>query len=153
MNAMTEIKPLNFHRHAQDLRETVAEAPVLASRSQEQDGGRGADRAVHELFDRDQDNLLRVVFDQRDIQRPFFCSGAEIQLSGKLVCRDLTEKSGITHSVVVYESTDELSNRDMRELAERLKLRKTANGWNSRRPFSVGSVADHRVDHIGKRLN
>lgn len=146
MNAMTEIKPLNFHRHAQDLR-TTWQARCLAE-------AKDKTAAVVLIvlcmsYSTAIRTLLRVVFNQRDIQRPFFASGAEIQLSGKLVC-DLVEKSGITHPVVVYDSTDDL-NRDMRELAERLKLTD-----DERREFTAAIqrwvVADHRIDHMGKRI-
>lgn len=146
MNAMTEIKPLNFHRHGQDLRETW-QARCLAE-------AKGKTAAVVLIvlcmsYSTAIKTLLRVVFSIRDIQRPFFASGAEIQLSGKLVC-DLVEKSGITHPVVVYESTDEL-NRDMRDLADRLKL-----SDNERREFTAAIqrwvIADHRFDHLGRKV-
>jgi hypothetical protein len=146
MNAMTEIKPLNFHRHAHDLRDTW-QARCLAE-------AKGKTAAVVLIvlcmsYSTAIKTLLRVVFNQRDIQRPFFCSGAEIQLSGKLVC-DLVERSGIKHPVVVYESTDEL-NRDMRDLAERLKL-KDSERLEFTAAIQRWVVADHRVDHLGKRL-
>jgi len=146
MSAMTEIKPLNFHRHAQDLRDTW-QARVLAE-------AKGKQAAVVLIvlcmsYSAAIKTLLRVVFDIRDIQRPFFASGAEIQLSGKLVC-DLVEKSGITHPVVVYDSTDEL-NRDMRDLADKLKLSDT-----ERLEFTAAIqrwvVADHRVNHLGRKV-
>lgn len=146
MNAMTDIKPLNFHRHAQDLRETW-QARCLAE-------AKGKPAAVVLIvlcmsYSTAIKTLLRVVFNRRDIERPFFASGAEIQLSGKLVC-DLVEKSGITHPVVVYESTDEL-NRDMRDLADRLKL-KDSERLEFTAAIQRWVVADHRVDHMGKRL-
>lgn len=146
MNGMTEIAPLSSHRHAQDLRDTW-QARCLAE-------AKGKTAAVVLIvlcmsYSTAVKTLLRVVFNQRDIQRPFFASGAEIQLSGKLVC-DIVEKSGITHPVVVYESTDEL-NRDMRDLADRLKLND-----KDRLEFTAAIqrwvVADHRVDHLGKRI-
>lgn len=147
MNAMTEIKPLSLHDHAQKLRDSW-QAKCLAEAT-------GKTQAVVLIvlcmsYSAAIKILLRVVFNQRDIQRPFFASGAEIQLSGKLVC-DLVEKSGITHPVVVYESTDDL-NRDMRDLADRLKL-----SDDERREFTAAIqrwvVADHRVNHLGKRLD
>lgn len=146
MNAMTEIKPLNFHRHAQDLRDTW-QARCLAE-------AKGKQAAVVLIvlcmsYSAAIKTLLRVVFNIRDIQRPFFCAGAEIQLSGKLVC-DITEKSGITHPVVVYENTDEL-NRDMRELADKLKL-KDSERLEFTTAIQRWVVADHRVDHMGRRI-
>lgn len=143
---MSDIIPLSLHRHAQDLRDTW-QARVLAE-------AKGKQAAVVLIvlcmsYSAAIKTLLRVVFNIRDIQRPFFCSGADIQLSGKLVC-DLTEKSGIVHPVVVYDSTDDL-NRDMRELADHLKLKDS-----ERLEFTAAVqrwvVADHRVDHMGKRV-
>lgn len=146
MNAMTDIKPLDFKRHAQDLRDTW-QARCLAE-------AKGKTAAVVLIvlcmsYSTAIKTLLRVVFNRRDIERPFFASGAEIQLSGKLVC-DLVEKSGIVHPVVVYESTD-LLNRDMRILADHLKLT-DAERLELYAAVQRWVVADHRIDHMGKRV-
>ena len=140
------VVPLNTRRHSQDLRNTW-QARCLAE-------AKGKTAAVVLIvlcmsYSTAIKTLLRVVFNMRDIERPFFCSGAEVHLSGKLVC-DLTEKSGITHPVVVYDSTDDL-NRDMRDLADRLKLTDP-----ERLEFTAAIqrwvVADHRVDHLGRKM-
>lgn len=146
MSAMTDIKPLDLHRHAQDLRDTW-QARCLAE-------AKGKTAAVVLIilcmsYTTAIKTLLRVVFDIRDIPRPFFASGAEVQLSGKLVC-DIVERSGLTHPVVVYESLDDL-NREMRDLAERLKL-SDAERLEFTAAIKRWVVADHRVDHLGRRV-
>lgn len=143
---MADVIPISIHDHAQKLRDTW-QARVLA----ESDGKTRAVVLVvlFHAYTKIIKTLLRVVFPGfTDIQRPFFSSGATILLNGKLAC-DLIEKSGITHPVVVYESTDEL-NRDMRALADRLKLTDP-----ERLEFTAAIqkwvVADQRVDHLGLR--
>lgn len=139
MNGMPK---LDTRRHAEDLRGTW-QARVIAESS-------GRTRAVVLIvlsmsFTNAMQTLLRVL-GYRDIQRPFLSSGATIQLSGKLVC-DVTEKSGLVAPAVVYDSTDDL-NRDMRGLADRLKLSDP-----ERIEFTAAIqrwvVADLRVDHLG----
>lgn len=139
-----DIVPLDPKRHAQDLRETW-QARIIAEST-------GKTRAVVLIvltmsYSRAIQTLLRVN-GYRDIERPFLCSGATIALDGKLIC-DVTEKSGLVAPAVVYDSTDEL-NRDMRGLADRLKLTD-----RERLEFTAAIqkwvVADQRVDHLGKR--
>lgn len=147
MNAMSDIKPLDFHRHAQDLRDTW-QARCLAE-------AKGKTAAVVLIvltmsYSTAIKTLLRVVFGRRDIDRPYLASGAEIHLSGKLVC-DIVERSGITRPVVIYDSIGEL-NRDMRDLADRLKL-KDSERLEFTAAIQRWVVADHRVDHLGRKLN
>jgi len=143
-----DVIPISIHDHAQKLRDTW-QARVLAESS-------GKTRAVVLIvltmaYSNTIQVLLRVVFPGfRDIQKPFFASGACILLNGKIAC-EIMEKSGIQHPVVVYESTDEL-NRDMRDLADRLKLTDP-----ERLEFTAAIqkwvVADQRVDHLGRKLD
>ncbi len=139
--------PLNLTRHAQDLRQTW-QARSLAE-------AKGKQAAVVLIvlslsYPGAIKTLLRVVFPGfKDIQKPFFTSGATIILNGKLIC-DMIDRSGLTRQVVVYESTDEM-NRDMRGLADRLKL-----SDRDRLEFTAALqkwvVADLRVDHLGRKL-
>lgn len=140
---MNAIMPkLDAKRHAQDLRETW-QARVIAEST-------GKTRAVVLIvlsmnYTHAMQTLLRVL-GFRDIARPFLSSGATIQLSGKLVC-DVTEKSGLKAPSVVYESTEEL-NRDMRELADHLKM-SDPERIEFTSAIQRWVVADLRVNHMG----
>lgn len=143
---MTDAPAISIHDHAQKLRDTW-QARALA----ESDGKTRAVVLVvlFHAYTKVIKTLLRVVFPGfRDIHAPFFSSGATIALNGKLIC-DLVEKSGLVRPVVVYESTDDL-NREMRDLADRLKLTDP-----ERLEFTAAIqkwvVADARIDHLGRR--
>ena len=143
---MSEIVPLDPKRHAQDLRETW-QARCIA-------GSTGKTRAVILIvltisYSRAIQTLLRVL-GYRDIQRPFLSSGATILLNGKLIC-DVTEKSGLTAPAVVYDSTDDM-NRDMRNLADRLKL-SDKERLEMTAAIQDWVVADQRADHLGRKLH
>lgn len=137
---------LNIHDHAQKLRDSW-QARVLAE-------AKGKTAAIVLIvltmnYQSAVKTLLRVVFPGfRDIQRPFFCSGATILLNGKLIC-DLTEKSGLVRPVVIYDSTEAM-NRDMRGLADRLKL-SDAERLEFTAAIQKWVVADLRIDHLGRR--
>lgn len=142
---MSEPIPISIHDHAQKLRDTW-QARALAE-------SKGKTRAVILIvlvhaYSRVIKTLLHVVFGIRDIQKPFFASGACILLNGKVAC-DLAEKSGLVHPVVIYDSTDEM-NKDMRDLADRLKLTD-----RERLEFTAAIqqwvVMDQRIDHLGRR--
>lgn len=144
---MTEAAPtISIHDHAQKLRDTW-QARVLAESD-------GKTRAVvlivlFHAYSKVIKTLLRVVFPGvRDINPPFISSGASIILNGKVVA-NVTFAGGIVMPKIIYESTDEL-NREMRDLADRLKLTDP-----ERLEFTAAIqkwvVADKRVDHLGLR--
>lgn len=142
---MDNVIPISVHDHAQKLRDTW-QARALAESS-------GKTRAVvlivlFHAYTTVIKTLLRVVFNLRDINPPFFSSHATIALNGKVVA-DLTERSGLVHPVAVYDSTDAL-NKDMRDLADRLKFTDP-----ERLAFTAAIqkwvAADLRVDHLGRR--
>lgn len=142
---MTDTPAISVHDHAQKLRNTW-QARALAEST-------GKTRAVVLIvlfyaYTTVIKTLLRVVFNMRDIEKPYFSSAATIVLNGKVVC-DLTERSGLVHPVEVYASTDEL-NRDMRELADRLKFT-DAERVAFTAAIQKWIVADQRVDHLGLR--
>jgi len=143
---MADVIPIGIHDHAQKLRETW-QARVLAESD-------GKTRAVvlivlFHAYTKVIRTLLRVVFPaMRDIPTPFLSSGATILLNGKVAC-DLTYAGGIRVPKVIYESTDDL-NRDMRILADRLKLA-DAERIEFTAAIQKWVVADQRVDHLGLR--
>lgn len=143
---MNGVKKLDPRRHAQDLRNTWQARCIAESK--------GKTRAVMLIvlsmsYTNAVPTLLRVL-GYRDINRPFLSSGATINWNGKLIC-DVTEKSGIVAPAVVYDSTDELS-RDMRDLADRLKLNDNER-VEMTKAIQHWVVADMRVDHLGQKAN
>lgn len=138
--------PISIHDHAQKLRDTW-QGRVLA----ESDGKTRAVVVIvlFHAYSKVIKTLLRVVFPtMRDLVPPFISSAATIMLNGKLVA-DVTYSGGIVTPKVIYESTDEL-NKDMRDLADRLKLTDP-----ERLEFTAAIqkwvVADQRVDQLGRR--
>jgi hypothetical protein len=143
MNATT---PINVHDHAQKLRDTW-QSRALAETT-------GKTQAVvlvvlANAYSNAIMTLLRVTFPGfRDINRPFFSGSATIALSGKVVC-EMTGKSGLKQTVVVYDSTDDM-NRDMRGIADRLKFT-DAERLEFTAAVQRWVVADRRIDHLGRR--
>lgn len=94
--------------------------------------------------------LLRVVWpDFRDIAKPFLCSGATVQISGRVTC-EMIDRDGNKKVVALYRSEDEMIG-EFRKLADGLKLD------DAERVEMFGAirnwvVADLRVNHMGVKV-
>ena len=94
--------------------------------------------------------LLRVAFPGFvDLSRPMLIGYATIVWSGRMVC-DLIEWDGTRKKETIYDSLDEYIG-EVRRLADALKL----DDADREQMFTVMQkwvVADHRINHEGRRL-
>ncbi len=99
--------------------------------------------------------LLRVVYPGfRELQFPFYASGATVVKSGQVVCDLATARLANvlckTRNALVYDSEAELI-KEFRDIADRLKLNdhdrvamtKAVQNW---------VVADLRINHLGQKV-
>lgn len=142
---MPDTAPL-LHKHAQELRDTWQCRCLVEAK-----GKLGAVMlsVLMHSYTTAMPILLRVAFPGfRDINPPFFCSGATIVKTGKVVA-DMIDRFQMKHTnVPVFDSEADLI-KQLRNLADRLKL-------NDRERVDLTEavkrwvVADLRVNHLGQ---
>lgn len=149
------MKPLDFTRHAQDLRDTW-QARALAE-------ARGRQQAVvlavlFHNYHAAMQVLLRVVFPKAplagngwtEINRPFLIGAALIAPDGTICCDMMRRDGVIAKRAPIYRGESSLLF-DMRKLADKLKLADA----DRREMFGAIQnwiVRDMRIDHLGRKL-
>lgn len=95
--------------------------------------------------------LLRVVFPGfRDIKRPFLSGGATVLANGMVACGLVSSGSDAPRQMIIYER-EACIVKDFRDLADRLKLN-DADRVEMMGAIKKWVVADHCIDHLGRRL-
>jgi hypothetical protein len=114
------LEPLNFTRHAQDLRETW-QARALAA-SQNRHVGVVLLSVLAHNYDEAMHILMRVVFPGfTSITPPFLVTAGKVDKTGAVVADILQTTGIISKNVAIYGSETALRD-DFRRLADQLKL-------------------------------
>lgn len=95
--------------------------------------------------------LLRAAFPGfRDISRPFFCGGATIVKTGRIVCNMIGRDGFPVRSMLVFDSEEDMVGQ-FRALADRLKLT-DAERVDMTELLKKWVVADLRINHLGQKV-